>query len=224
MSDSYEIDGVTVTPLGGGFYELKHASITAEGGIEKVRGKEAAEARAAEIAKAATPPDGHMEGQAPLSDEAIAAAAAAPPSDTEARIAGMEDTINKMAKFMEGLATAGVTTVVAEAPSTEGQVPAGIPTRFEGELSKEAKKALKNAGLGYTKIILEENSDIPPTGLFVGHNGRGYMIQPGTPVDVPDFVLGVLNDAKMSAPVTDSKSLKVLGYRERMKYPYRLVD
>ena len=224
MSDSYDVNGVTVTPLGGGFYELKHPSIESDGNIEKVRGKETADARAAEIAKAAIPAEDHMEQQPnDLSDVPPPPGASATPADPNPELEAMRERLALMEAHFAGLIASGVTTVVAEAPSTAGQVLVGLPTQFTGDLSKEAKKALKAAGLGYTKIILEESSDIPPTGLFVGHNGRGYMIQPGVPVDVPDFVLGVLNDAKMSAPVVDSKSMKVLGYRERMKYPYRLV-
>lgn len=260
MSDHYDVDGVTVTPIGGGFYELKHTSITAEGGIEKVRGKEAADKRAAEIAKAAAPAEGSMQAQGeidgaattlvgtgtqtppapPSMDELQAKADAADQNGAdaaeklkaqedknaalEARLAEAEKQRDELLKNAEEGAKLVTKVEQSEGEVVEGRVPGGIPNVFSGELSKEAKAALKKAGLGYTKIILEENSDIPPTGLFVGHNGRGYMIQPGTPVDVPDFVLGVLNDAKMSAPVTDQKSLKVLGYRERMKYPYRLAD
>lgn len=244
MSDHYDVNGVTVTPLGGGFYELKHASITAEGNIEKVRGKEAADARAAEIAKAATPAGGD-EGasmqQQPASldqlQQANVDAEAKAKEDAErqkasddeisalkAQLATAEEQRDKLLAAAEKGAEAVTTIRADEGERVEGRVPQGIPTSFRGELSKEAKAALKKAGLGYTKIVLEENPDIPPTGLFVGHNGKGYMIQPGEPVEVPDFVLGVLKDAKMSAPVTDQKSMKVLGYRERMKYPFRLAD
>jgi hypothetical protein len=260
MSDSYDVNGVTVTPLGGGFYELKHDSIEAEGNIEKVRGKEAADKRAEEIAAAAKPAEGQMQAQgdidgvattlvgqasqtppAPPSIDALQAKADAADkneadaaeklkaeqdrsSALEAQLKEAQAQRDELLKNAEKMADTVTTIHETEGEKVEGRVPGGIPTAFTGELSKEAKAALKKAGLGYTKIILEENSDIPPTGLFVGHNGRGYMIQPGTPVDVPDFILGVLNDAKMSAPVTDQKSLKVLGYRERMKYPYRLAD
>lgn len=244
MSDQYDVNGVTVTPLGGGFYELKHDSITAEGNIEKVRGKENADTRAAEIAAAAKPAEGSMQSQGDIDGAATTLVgtgtqtpAAPEAADTKAldaersRSAALEAQLKEALEQRDELlknAEKGADLVTkvheTEGEQVQGRVPGGIPNTFTGELSKEAKAALKAAGLGYTKIVLEENSDIPPTGLFVGHNGRGYMIQPGEPVDVPDFVLGVLKDAKMSAPVVDSKSLKVLGYRERMKYPYRLAD
>jgi hypothetical protein len=73
-----------------------------------------------------------------------------------------------------------------------------------------------------TKIILEENDSIPPTGLFLQVNGNAYVIRPGYPVDVPDSLIEVLDNAVMSAPVVDNEK-NVVGYRDRMKYPYRLA-
>jgi hypothetical protein len=72
-------------------------------------------------------------------------------------------------------------------------------------------------------IILDDNDDIPPTGLFVGHNGTGFLIATGVPVFVPNHVLGVLDDAVMAAPVLDPSTKKVAGWRERPRYSYRRV-
>ena len=72
------------------------------------------------------------------------------------------------------------------------------------------------------RIILEENDQIPPTGQFVGVNGVGYLIKPGVPVDVPESVLDVLDNAVMSAPVKDEDD-RVVGYRDRLRFPYRIV-
>lgn len=74
------------------------------------------------------------------------------------------------------------------------------------------------------KIILEENDDIPPTGLFLGHNGKGYLIRAGEPVDVPRHVLDILDNAVMSSPQIDPTTRNVVGYRDRMRYPYRIVN
>lgn len=75
-----------------------------------------------------------------------------------------------------------------------------------------------------TRIVLEENDNIPPTGLFVGDNGRGYMIRPGEEVDVPAGVLEILSNAIMSVPTIDPQSLQVIGYRNKMMYPFRIVN
>ena len=74
-----------------------------------------------------------------------------------------------------------------------------------------------------TWVILDDNDDIPPTGLFVGHNGIGFLIQTGVPVLVPNHVLGVLDDAIMEAPIIDPKTRQVMGYRPRPRYTYRKV-
>lgn len=73
------------------------------------------------------------------------------------------------------------------------------------------------------KIILEENDDIPPTGLYVGLNGRGYLIVPGEEVDVPAGVVDILDHAITSMPQMDSRTRQIVGYRDRMRYPYRRV-
>jgi hypothetical protein len=85
----------------------------------------------------------------------------------------------------------------------------------------------KNAPVGMpqtVKIIIEENDNIPPTGLFVGLNGKGYLIRPGEEVNVPLGVVEILDNAVMSAPQTDPGTRRVVGYRERMRYPYRRVS
>ena len=83
---------------------------------------------------------------------------------------------------------------------------------------------LKTTGMPkVTTIILDENDDIPPTGLFVGHNGRSFMIRPGYEVDVPDEVLEILDHAVGKVPVVDPMSKKVVDYRKRHRFPYRVI-
>lgn len=98
---------------------------------------------------------------------------------------------------------------------------AQAPKEYTGTMTAAEKKAV---GLPKTtRIILEENDDIPPTGLYLGHNGRGYMIVTGEPVDVPNFLIDILDNAIMAQPVLDPRTQKVVGYRDRMRYPYRRV-
>lgn len=74
-----------------------------------------------------------------------------------------------------------------------------------------------------TWITLEDNDDIPPTGLFLGHNGTGYLLVPGEPVLVPEHILEILDHAVISVPVTDKNSKRVIGHRQRTRFPYRRV-
>lgn len=73
-------------------------------------------------------------------------------------------------------------------------------------------------------IQLEENEEIPPTGLFVGHNGQSYLLKPSEPINVPSFVLEKLDHAVLTMPVVDPTTKRVIGHRERMRFPYRRVS
>ena len=71
-------------------------------------------------------------------------------------------------------------------------------------------------------IILEENDNIPPSGQFFGVQGTGYMLRPGEAAEVPLSLINILNTAVMSTPVLD-EGKRVVGYRDRLRFPYRLV-
>lgn len=216
MSDSYLVDGVSVTPQAGGYYELAHTSLETP---ERVRGKEAADTRAKEIAAAAAPADGDMAAQPPITE----AIATAPPTADAIDIAALRAVVEAQQEQIKQLLARPATTVEVDGEIAVPDPLAVVPREFTGQVSAKTRKAMSKLGVEYVTIVLEEGSDIPPTGLFLSHNGRGYMISPGEPVDVPDFLLGILDDAIMSSPVVDSKSQKVLGYRNRSRYPYRRV-
>ena len=74
------------------------------------------------------------------------------------------------------------------------------------------------------RIILEEDSAIPPVGLFIGANGKTYILMAGVEAQVPREVLSVLDDAVVSMPVVDPQSQRVTGYRSRLRFPYRRLD
>jgi len=95
------------------------------------------------------------------------------------------------------------------------------PTEYTGKADAAVKKRTK--GVKLTRIVVDDNDDIPPSGLFVGVNGKNYMIQTGVEVDVPEPLLEVLDNAVMSMPVTDPRTKKVVGYRDRTRYTYRRV-
>ena len=73
------------------------------------------------------------------------------------------------------------------------------------------------------KIVLEENDQIAPTGQFFGAQGVGYILRPGEVADVPMSLINILNTAITDVPVTDPSTNRVMGYRPRLRFPYRLV-
>lgn len=74
------------------------------------------------------------------------------------------------------------------------------------------------------RIVLEENEDIPPSGLFIGINGRGYLLRPGEEAEVPRAIIEVLNNAITSVPQRDPATQQVLGTRDKMRYSYRIIN
>jgi hypothetical protein len=74
------------------------------------------------------------------------------------------------------------------------------------------------------RIILDESDDIPPSGLFLQHNGRPFMLQPGVEVDIPLFLQEILDHAVLSMPVVNPQTRQITGYRSRLKHTYRVVS
>lgn len=105
------------------------------------------------------------------------------------------------------------------APTGDDRIPLDIPREYRGTLTKKQAQGMPSK----TRIILEENDEIPPTGLFLSVNGRGYMILPGVEVDVPDFLIEVLDHAEKMVPVQDPQTGQVTGWRKRLRYNYRVV-
>lgn len=73
------------------------------------------------------------------------------------------------------------------------------------------------------RIILEDNEAIPPTGLFISPNGRPYLLMPSVEADVPIEVINVLNDAVTSVGIVDTMTQRVVGFRNRLRFPYQVV-
>ena len=96
--------------------------------------------------------------------------------------------------------------------------PAPAPVR---EIAPAAMQVAATGMPKRVKIWLEENDDIPPTGLPLGHNGTSYIICPGEEVEVPAFLVEILDNAVMAMPVKDPQTQRVIGYRDRLRYPYR---
>lgn len=73
------------------------------------------------------------------------------------------------------------------------------------------------------RMVLEENKEVPPTGLFVQVNGDPFVIVPGEPVEVPDFLLAHLDNCTVGVPVMDPQTQQVVGFRNRQRFPYRVL-
>ena len=97
---------------------------------------------------------------------------------------------------------------------------AGMP---EAEPKSKPTPKVKATKAETVRIILEENDAIPPTGLFVGLNGRGYLLKTGVPMDVPLGVKEILDHAVQKMPVVDPQDQKIVDYRDRQHYSYRLL-
>jgi hypothetical protein len=72
-------------------------------------------------------------------------------------------------------------------------------------------------------VQLEDSDDIPPGGQFISVNGYGYKLIPGYPAHVPVSVLGVLDNAITSIAVVDPLTKQVVGWRDRLRLPYRVL-
>lgn len=95
---------------------------------------------------------------------------------------------------------------------------------FEAPAKAPKKKAVPEAiAKSTTRILLEESDDIPPSGLFLQHNGRPYMLRPGMEVDIPTFLKEILDHAVITVPQVDPTTKQVVGWRSRQKYAYRVV-
>jgi hypothetical protein len=91
----------------------------------------------------------------------------------------------------------------------------------------EGPKATPNVLNRYKKrlwIELQDNDQIPPTGLFIGHNGTGFMLKAGVEAEVPLELLDILNNAVYDAPIVDTATKQIIGYTPRLRFPYRVVN
>ncbi len=107
---------------------------------------------------------------------------------------------------------AGKPPAVAKKPRTKK--PAGANPELIGASHLSGKRV---------RIILEENDSIPPTGQFFGANGRSYILRPGEEAEVPQELVNILDTAVMDTPIVDPTTKQVLGYRQRLRFPYRVL-
>jgi hypothetical protein len=211
MSEYPKVVGVvTVQANGGGVYELSSSGLVTP---IKVRGEEKALAQAEILS-------GQIQSGLPpqLIDDDQG-------GEQEFELAPEDELAALMARVAE-LQAAGITVAVPNKHAAVDQHhkrTATVPDRLVKKLTDEEKAALAGAGIKTTRVIIDQTDAIPPSGLFVAHNGRTFMIQAGVEVDVPNFIIQVLNDAIMTQAVTDPETSRVIGHRNRLRFPYRVV-
>jgi hypothetical protein len=100
------------------------------------------------------------------------------------------------------------------------------PLLPDASLARNARSKLSDppSSVKRVKIVLEEDVGIPPTGLYISANGRPYLLMAGVEAVVPPEVVSVLNDAITSVPTIDPQTKRVVGYRSRLRFPYRKID
>lgn len=84
-------------------------------------------------------------------------------------------------------------------------------------------KAKPAAPTERVRIVLDENENIPPGGLYLGLNGYGYRIAPGVEVNVPVGVVDILDHAIETVTILDPITKQKIGTREKRRYSYSLV-
>jgi hypothetical protein len=90
---------------------------------------------------------------------------------------------------------------------------------FEEQPAPKAKKAAKKDANDRTWIVLEESTDIPPTGLPISVNGETVMVMAGEPVHLPTNIsrcsITRLSRCRSSTPRSGS-SARVTGIGSRI--------
>ena len=71
-------------------------------------------------------------------------------------------------------------------------------------------------------ITLEDNPDIPPRGQFFGINGAGFILRPGQRAFVPRGIVDILDNAVVMVPRVNPDTLRIDGWVEKLRYPYRI--
>lgn len=109
--------------------------------------------------------------------------------------------------------------IVAAARSRNGQAPIE-PL----ETPNKVPPANPMTGHKRMRIMLEDSTDIPPNGLFLSHNGNTFMLKSSMEVSVPMPLIEILNNAVTSVPVVDPNTQRIIGYRKRLRFPYRVLN
>lgn len=105
--------------------------------------------------------------------------------------------------------------IAAAADKAEQAAKAEVRPELRGGVPNPSDRNMKRI-----KIVLEDNTNIPRGGQFFCVNGYTALIRPGREVRVPEAIVDVLNNAIETVAERD-ESLKIVGYKQVMRYPYR---
>lgn len=100
-------------------------------------------------------------------------------------------------------------------------------TELGSNIEPASPKSTKKPPIGMPKtirIILEDSDEIPPNGLFLQLNGKPYILRSGVEADVPPGILDILDHAIVSRPVKEPQTQRVIGYRDGLRFSYRIVN
>lgn len=77
---------------------------------------------------------------------------------------------------------------------------------------------------GRVWIVLQESAHIQRgQGQFFGINGAGFLLKPGKKAYVPKGIVDILENAVEDIPDVDPDTLQVVGWRQRLRFPYSIV-
>lgn len=125
-----------------------------------------------------------------------------------------------------------ITLAEAEALAAQFRASLGLPPLMSQPvvldqhppLVRESEDQQKIVGaMRRVRIMLQPHDDIPPTGLFLGHNGASYLLKTGVWVDVPIPILEILDNAVKMIPDVDPLTRRVVGWRPSLRFSYNVA-
>jgi len=109
---------------------------------------------------------------------------------------------------------------------SDNDAPGFSPIQMEPAVIREAPAPRKVEAVvtgPRLRIVLEENDNIPPTGLFFGADGVGYLLKAGLAAEVPPSIISILDTAIMAKPIVDPITMQITGFRDNLRFPYRVL-